>query len=59
MEEIKKLIHKLYEASIEEISAIEDLSIEYDMLDSQEYLNWKDALNSLSIDLDRKQATLN
>jgi len=33
--------------------AIENLSIENEMLDTQEYLLWKDTLNTLSIDPDR------
>ena len=49
----KKLFEQLYEAVIKEIKAIEDLSIEYDMLDCEEYLNWKDKLNELSLDPDR------
>lgn len=44
---------QLYEANIQMIDAIEKLSIEYDMLDEQEYLDWKDKLNEYSIDLDR------
>ena len=43
----------LYQANIDEIKAIEQLSIDYNMLDTQEYLSWKDTLNSLSIDSDR------
>jgi hypothetical protein len=33
--------------------SIDDLSIENKMLDTQEYLLWKDTLNSLSLDPDR------
>lgn len=49
----KDLFHQLYEANIKEIEAIENLSIEYDMLDEQDYLNWKDTLNKYSLDPDR------
>lgn len=43
----------IYKANIDVIKAIEKLSIENDMLDTQEYLDWKDELNALSLDLDR------
>ena len=49
-----KLFHQLYEANIKMIEAIENLSIEYDMLDEQDYLDWKDTLNKLSLDPDRE-----
>ena len=48
----KDLFHQLYEANIKEIEAIERLSLEYDMLDQEEYLNWKDILNKHSLDPD-------
>ena len=48
-----KLFKDLYQANIDEIKAIEQLSIDYNMLDTQEYLLWKDTLNSLSLDPDR------
>ena len=48
-----KLFRDLYQANIDEIEAIERLSIDHNMLDSQEYLDWKNKLNQLSIDLDR------
>jgi hypothetical protein len=35
------------------LRSIENLSIENEMLDTQEYLLWKDTLNSLSLDPDR------
>ena len=47
-----KLFKDLYQANIDEIKAIEQLSIDYNMLDTQEYLLWKDTLNSLSLDPD-------
>jgi hypothetical protein len=50
----EKLFLDLYKANIDEIKAIEQLSIDCNMLDSQEYLDWKENLNSLSLDSDRK-----
>lgn len=50
---IKKTIYELYEANIQEIKAIRNLSIEYNMLDDQNFLNWLDELNKLSVDPDR------
>ena len=47
----KEVLYQLYKNSIEMLQIIENLSV--DMLDDQEYLSWKDNLNSLSIDLDR------
>lgn len=47
------LFKDLYQASIDEIKAIEELSIDHNMLDSGYYLWWKDELNKLSLDLDR------
>lgn len=49
----KELLCQLYETSIKMLYAIENLSIENEMLDTQEYLLWKDTLNTLSIDPDR------
>ena len=49
----KELICQLYETSIKMLQCIENLSIEHEMLDTQEYLLWKDTLNTLSIDPDR------
>lgn len=47
------LFRQLYEANIDEIKAIEQLSIDYNMLDNEHYLTWKDELNALSLDSDR------
>ena len=47
-----KSLCQLYETSIQMLKIIEDLSTT-DMLDEQEYLDWKDELNRLSIDKDR------
>lgn len=50
---IEEILCQLYETSIKMLQSIEDLSIEHKMLDTQEYLLWKDTLNTLSIDPDR------
>ena len=47
------LFCQLYEANIDEIKAIEQLSIDHNMLDNGYYLAWKDKLNKYSLDLDR------
>ena len=47
------LFLQLYEANIDEIKAIEQLSIDHNMLDDEYYLHWKDELNKLSLDNDR------
>lgn len=49
----QKYIKELFKSSIKEIEAIDRLAKMYQLEDSQEYLNWKDALNYLSIDADR------
>lgn len=48
-----KLFRQLYEANIDEIKAIEQLSIDHNMLDNGYYLHWKDMLNKYSLDIDR------
>ena len=48
-----KLLCQLYETSISLTEIIEQMSIDSDMLDSQEYLDWKDSINTLSLDPDR------
>ena len=48
-----ELFRDLYKANIDEIKAIEQLSIDHNMLDNGYYLNWKDKLNELSLDPDR------
>lgn len=49
-----KLFKDLYQANIDEIKAIEQLSIDHNMLDNEYYLHWKDKLNKLSLDSDRQ-----
>ena len=48
-----ELFRQLYEANIKEIEAIEQLSIDNNMLDNGYYLDWHDKLNALSLDSDR------
>ena len=48
-----KLFRDLYKANIDEIKAIEQLSIDFNMLDNGYYLDWKDNINKLSLDVDR------
>ena len=48
-----EVFRDLYKANIDEIKAIEQLSIDHNMLDNGYYLAWKDELNRLSIDIDR------
>lgn len=50
---IEKLLYQLYETSIKMLQTIENLSIENNMLDNQQYILWKDNLNLLSIDQNR------
>lgn len=47
---MKNLFKQLYEANIQEIKAIRNLAIEYNMLNEQETLDWLDEMNKLSID---------
>lgn len=48
-----EVFRDLYKANIDEIKAIEQLSIDHNMLDNEYYLNWKNELNKLSLDSDR------
>ena len=48
-----KLFKELYKSIIDQIEAVEQLSIDFNMLDNGYYLWWKDELNRLSIDPDR------
>jgi hypothetical protein len=48
-----EIFRDLYQANIDEIKAIEELSIDHNMLDNGYYLHWKDELNKLSLDIDR------
>jgi hypothetical protein len=48
-----KSLCQLYETSVRLLKVIDKLSMEEDMLDEQDYLDWKDSLNELSVDPDR------
>lgn len=48
-----KVFKDLYQSIIDQIKAVEQLSIDHNMLDNGYYLWWKDELNRLSLDLDR------
>ena len=48
-----KLITKLFNASIEIVSLVDQLAIDNGMVDFTSYLEWKDKLNELSMDPDR------
>lgn len=41
---------ELYELIINMIKTTDSLSEQYNLLNTQEYLNWKDELNKLSLD---------
>ncbi len=51
---MRNLICQLYETNLRMLEIIRKLTIENDMLDSQEFLNYQDNLNLLSLDPDRK-----
>lgn len=50
----KELLCQLYETSIKMLKIIEALSIENEMLDTQDYLDFQNSLNYLSLDPDRE-----
>lgn len=50
---MNELFRELYEATIQQIQAIKNLTIEYDMLNKQEWIDFQDKLNEFSIDIDR------
>jgi len=45
----KEYWEELFKAHIDAAKAIDRLVREYDMENSQEYLNWQDALNEISV----------
>lgn len=45
----EKLWKELFKAHIDAAKAIDKLVREYDMENSQEYLNWQDELNEISV----------
>lgn len=46
----QKLFKELYEATIQQIEVVKKLSIEYNMLNEDEYLEFQTRLNELSLD---------
>lgn len=52
--QIEGYLHALYKNTISNIELIRNMSETFNMLDSQEYLNFLDKLNELSLDQDRK-----
>lgn len=46
----QKLFKELYEATIHQIEIVKKLSIEYNMLNEDEYLDFQTKLNELSLD---------
>ena len=53
MMDIRNYVNEMYEAHIQMGKAIQDIALEYDLINEQEFLNWQDELNKLSIDPDR------
>lgn len=49
-----ELWKQLFKAHVDEAEAIYRLAQEYDMLDSQEFLDWQDKLNELSVKYDKE-----
>ena len=47
---MKETLYQLYETSITEIKAIKDLSVMYELVNDQHFLDWLDALNECSLD---------
>lgn len=45
---------QLFKAHIDEAEAIYRLAQEYNILDSQEFLDWQDKLNELSVRYDKE-----
>lgn len=46
----RQLFKELYEATIQQIEIVKKISIEYDMLNEDEYLEFQTRLNELSLD---------
>lgn len=47
---MSQLFKELYDATIQQIEAVERLSKHYGLLNSQDYLEFQDNLNRLSLD---------
>ena len=45
-----QLFKELYDVTIEQIEIVRRISLEYDMINSQEWINFQDELNRLSLD---------
>ena len=50
----QELWHNLFQAHIDEAEAIFKLAQEHDMEDSQEFLDWQDKLNEISVRYDKE-----
>lgn len=48
--DVRDYINEMYEAHIQMANAIKDIALEYDLINEQEYLNWQDELNKISVD---------
>jgi hypothetical protein len=46
---MKNVWNELFKAHIDEAEAIVNLAREHDMLNSQEFLDWQDKLNAISV----------
>lgn len=46
----KELFKELYEATIQQIEIVKKMSVEYNMLNEDEYLDFQTKLNELSLD---------
>lgn len=44
-----KIMFKLYKQSIKDLERIDELSREYGLENSQEFINWQDSINSISV----------
>ena len=44
----EELIQKLYQSSIDMVVGVQNLAKDYDLTDSQDYINWLDELNNLT-----------
>lgn len=44
-----KIMFKLYKYSIKGLEKIDKLSREYGLENSQEFINWQDSINSISV----------
>ena len=47
--DIRNYVNELYEAHIQMAKAIRNIAIEYDLINEQEFLDWQDKLNEISV----------